>query len=735
MYEFGPYPLRVLVDQWYAKIKLSLRIKHERFGKYAEETANFYDGPINFMWDRDYSSGQGGFLQQGEEAGMPRFRMSSNRAFDAVAMFGPALYHNNPNVLVEPRMGIDVSPMAMGMDPNDPMQMEQYQALTQQEQMRRQMLKDCAEVKSAYLNWLQDETDKKTQSRRAITEAFTRGLGLLWVEMYQPPGSQFKMPRSRYVCEKDFTVDPDADYWEDVQWCARRTICPVNLAEKKFGHEPGTLKGNMESANNQAEMQASNNRESWRKRHEGQSFDLIEYWEIWSKNGIGDKLKLGTAARDARGRYQSSDGAMGKVTEWAEEIQAGDYCYLAIAQGVPFPLNVPPDLMNQPAPEPVPQEDGSVPPQQPPPSYLAIQWPVPYWYDASCGGGWPFARLYFYDKPGDVWPVPFLKPVIGELRFINWCMSFMADKVAASCRNYIAINKDAAENIREQLLDNDGPFPILELSQILGRNINEVVSFLSAPEPTEAIWKMIMAVGDRIDKATGLTELIYGLTGTQMRSATEANVRNQNLSIRPDDMAAKTEDWLSEVNAREMQAARWFCDAHDVLGAVGPLGAQVWQTLVMTSDIESVVRDYDYTVAAGTARKPNKEAKQQALTAVGQVIAPMLQTFAQMGMTQPYNAYASDLIKSHDLDPAPYLLPPFQPPQQDAAAQGPSPEEEAQHREDAHSQSLRHAEEKHQQHIVHTEEKAEVANKVTKDKGEVAVKNAKAKAKSPKKKD
>jgi hypothetical protein len=52
------------------------------------------------MWDNDgYSKGPGGFLDK-EGAVLPTFRVTINNVFKAVALFGPALYHQNPNVLV-----------------------------------------------------------------------------------------------------------------------------------------------------------------------------------------------------------------------------------------------------------------------------------------------------------------------------------------------------------------------------------------------------------------------------------------------------------------------------------------------------------------------------------------------------------------------------------------------------------------------------------------------------------
>lgn len=701
------FPLYHLCEQWLAKVTISLKVKRERFGKYADEGQQFYDSCHDFMWDKGYAQSPAGFLDKEGGATMPKFRMSLNKIFDAVAMFGPALYHQNPNILVAPRLGVDVSPVALGYNPADPMHAEMWQAEQQQEMIRREIQSSCASVKTSYLNWLQGETDKKAQARPAITESIVRGLGLLRTEMYQPPFSNIKYPRSTYLSEMDFTVDPDADYWEDLQWMAFKRVSPVNKVETKFGLPPGSLKGHMESGNNQAEMDTYAGKENRRLRNEGQSFDLIEYWEIFSKNGFGDKLHV----------------AKSQAKTAQDFSQFGDYCYLAVAKGIPFPLNLPPEAMSS-------DFDAM---------FGRIQWPIPFWYDSAGQGGWPVSRLYFYDSPQAVWPVPYVKPVISLVRFVNWCMSFLADKTAASCTTYVGVIKSASENIQNQLINNKGPYTLIELQDIFGKNINEVVSFLNPPAFSLDVWKMVAEAIELIDKGTGLTELAYGLSGVSMRSATEANVKDQNISVRPDDMAQKTEDWFTTSAVREIQAARWFCGPEDVVGAVGPQGARVWQYLLENTDVESVVRDFDYTVEAGSARKPNKNQKIQQMNEMGQVLLPALQMFGQQGMTGPFNAFIADLAKAHDIDASRYLLPEFTPPQEGATAQGPSPEEEMQTRQQLHEQELQHRQEKHELELVILEDKAEIQNKAAEDKakvqnkvaekkGEVAVKTAKQKA-------
>ncbi len=661
------HPMRTVCDAWLAKIQVALKVRHDKFGTYAEEATRFYSGSHDWMWKDKYARGSGGFLDK-EGGVLPQFRISVNKLFEAVALFGPALYHQNPNVLVSPLPREQVAPEALGLDPNDIYAMQEYQTLVADEDRDWKLKQACASVKSRYINWVQQETDKKTHARRAITEAIVAGVGYLETTIFQPPASKIVMPRSTYVSWWDVVLDPDANYYEDVQWMAVRRIQPVNLAERRFGLEPGELKGHMQSF--EAQSTPSGKKEAKQNRI-GRSFDLIEYWEVFSKNGFGDRLSDETDNREHAYDYSS----------------LGDYCWLCVSKGVPYPMNCPTSVLAE--------EQQAV--------FDKVQWPVPYWNDQD---GWPISRLTFYESPNEVWPVSLFKPAIGELRFINWCLSFLADKVAASCTTYVGMLKAAGAQIQKQISGTNSPFTVVEISEALGiKNINEAISFLNAPQFQVDIWKMISEVLDLIDKRTGVTDLLQGLSsGHAMRSAQEAKIKGDQTSVRPDDMASRTEDFLSEVAVREIQAARWFCDVPDVQPCLGRMGAMVWQNYVMSSDPDEVVRDFNYHVEAGSARKPNKQTKISQLTELAQYALPVFQQFAAQGNVEPYNAFISEYCKAQDIDPAPFQIQPQQ--------QGPSPEQQQTdaklqemdmklqqmqqamiHKEHAHAQDMRHGEE------------------------------------------
>lgn len=626
--------LAPLCQQWLTKIKDARKIKWERFGQYAVEGMKFYDAAHDWMWKDEYARGAGGFLERDSGTALPTFRMQVNRLFEVVALFGPAMYHRNPNVLVTPLRRPPISPELLGIDGQNPQAQQLFMQMSQQHELDELRRKNKAQLKQHYLNWLQTEGDKKTHARRSITEALVKGMGVLWTEVYQQRGSTTKFPWSYHISVDDIVIDPDAEYWEDIQWIARYCCHPVNLVEDAYGLPRGSLKGHMQSSGGQADMYG-HPRETANKRRYGRSFDLIEYWQIYSKNGFGDKL-----------RKTSQNNV---ITKFDFE-PFGDFCKVVVAENIPFPLNMPSPALKSESIEQL---------------FERAQWDTPYWES----GGWPCSFLSFFDRPRSVWPISIVKPAIGELRFVNWCMSFLADKVASSCTTYVAVAKQAGMEIQNQIKNGLAPYTVLEISQMTGKSVNDMVSFLDAPSFSADVWKMLAEVLELIDKRMGTVDLIYGMSDNQIRSATEANVKEQNTNIRPDDMASRVEDFLSETAVNEIACAVWHCEGRDVQPVLGDMGAMIWDQEIKTQSFDRVIHDYDYRIAAGSARKPNKNTKQRALTELGQVLLPTIQGFAMKGVVEPWNAYITEMGDAMDIDVSGFMLAPKE-------QEGPDPAEQ-----------------------------------------------------------
>lgn len=613
-------------EAWLAKIELALQWKKERFQKYADECYGFFNGPATYMWDRHREmirerAAQASTGVLGEEMMVPYFPITVNRLFEAVALYGPTLMHQYPQVSAE----VVQKPMT---DPNDP---------------NEQLAQVFAQGAEFYGNWLQVEGEKKEEARLVITEAIVKGMGVTVTDMYTPPGSQLSYPKTEFLSCNDWVCDPDAKYMRGVQWAAIRRIEPVWLVEQKFGLTPGSLQGQYQSAASQttplARQQVGNG------FPQGNSFDLIEYWDIYSKAGFGERLHTATPS-----------------PKKLDTTVFGDYCRIVVSRNIEYPLNIPPEWTAD--PESVLQNGQQI--------IEAVQWPIPFYLDSA--RGWPFEILGFYWDTDSPYPISIAKNGLGYLKFINWCMSFLADKAAAAGSTYVGVMADAAKEIKDQLLSNRSPFKIIEISNMTGKSVTDLISFLQAPAFSLDLWKMVDEVAAAFDKATGLTELLYGMTGRQLRTATEAEVKDKNVNIRPDDMLATTDAFMSRVVDKEIKAMGWRCQYEHLAPVVGEQMAYYMLTYLAQVGPDAIARDLRIRVVAESSRKPNKEGRRKALDALGQVSMATIQQFAMMGQTQPWNAFISEYAKTLDLDASQFLIQPFQPPQPEP---GPDPMQQA----------------------------------------------------------
>jgi hypothetical protein len=331
----------------------------------------------------------------------------------------------------------------------------------------------------------------------------------------------------------------------------------------------------------------------------------------------------------------------------------GDYCFMVVAPDTPYFLNMPPHLMNDPAFS-----------QNPDRVFASVAWPTPFWAKKD---SWPVSMLDFHPVHNSAWPMAHLKAGMGELKFLNWCMSFMLGHIWSSARNFIAIKKSAAEEVKNTILRGND-MELIEIDAEHG-TIKEVVEFLEQPSMQGDIWKVIDAVEKNFDKRVGLTELMYGTTGVQLRSAAEADIKQQNMTVRPQDMAKQVEGWEAEIAAKECTAARYHLHGNDVRPQLGDMGAWAWDTYFHTTDVQAASHELDYSIESGSIQRPNKEAEIRQATESMQVLLPVFEQYAQQtGDLTPLNNLISDYAKSRDLDPSRYQLsaplPPPQIPQQ-----------------------------------------------------------------------
>ena len=232
-------PLRQIANTWVKKLKAAEKYK-KPFTDDAKEAGQFYDGDHNWMWKDSYARGDRGY---NSSISPPSFRMQLNKVFELVEIFGSVIYHRNPVRTVTVMQPPDVPLMHLGLDqplgPDGNPSPEQMQiiATVKEEQAQREQRQIAADLMQAYLNWTPVELDLKRQARKVVNEAIIKGAGLFWTELVTldtsgggdvPP---MRMVGSFYDSIDNLLIDPDFDNEDDMQWCARKCVRPIDEVE------------------------------------------------------------------------------------------------------------------------------------------------------------------------------------------------------------------------------------------------------------------------------------------------------------------------------------------------------------------------------------------------------------------------------------------------------------------------------------------------------------------------
>ena len=610
------HPLQSIVEGWLGVIDKCKQVKKEAFQDDADEAMRFFAGPYNWVWDKRYARKSG---DEDDDGGTPEptFKMQVNKTSEVVQIFGPTLYHRNPDRKVTPTAITSISeiiPPELAQDP-------QLAALIQDEQSTLPAIKFQRKVQSMLmeriLNYTPNELGLKDHARQAIDEALIKGMGLLWTETWTDPLGRQKLVGSFYDTVDNLFIDPDAETIEDALFIIRKRFAPIWEVAERYGYDEKELKGNIESWTSQGSTTGQAGEDYRRKG--GKANDSMCYYEIYSKMGVGHLLT-------------------GVKTELKNALDGlGKYVYLVVAPGTPYPLNLNKKLL-----EKAGNDDDLI---------EATSWPIPFWED----GVWPFTPIIFHAVPRCPWPQSHMKPGMGELKFLNWAYSFLASKIGITSRDFLACPKSVAEEFKDAIL-NGKDLTLIEIEDMHGKTIQEVISFLQHPNFNGDIWHVIAAVEQNFEKRIGLNEMSYGMAQKQIRVAADAEVRQQATQVRPQDMANKVEDSMSAVARKEGIASRWLYERKDVEPVLGPSAAILWEMYIQNSDSSRVALELDYRVEAGQARKPNKEKEVQNMQTAMQTILPVLIETGNFGAA---NALIQDWAKSIDIiDPERYTLQP-----------------------------------------------------------------------------
>lgn len=599
-----------LVDIWVHRLAAAAVMK-KRFDKIAEQCMEFYQAGAGFMWEdkfkRDFFAGK---------LPSPKFKITIAKLYEFVSIYGPHLFWQYAKRKVMTQRQLVLRPEFFG-DPNDPSVQQVYQQVLMQDTIEQSICNLSNEMMSNYLDWSQREQPFGglcIHGQMAVTEALVKGMGCLWPDSYSFPGSDQKFTRLRFKTINNLYIDPDCrdPLLETAGYIALKHVSPIWEVEKKFNLPKGTLagKGNASSM----EQYTRNN---LRKQTAGDpgvksTHDMIEWYEIWSRCGVGPRHTANTHSI---------------IDDFDETV--GDYAYLCVANGVPFPLNAPPTNFFA---------DGDRPPASPEDVAKMFEWRFadygdlfPCWKDHR----WPVALLSFNKLPNTPWALAPSAPGLGELIAINILTSAFVDQAWNDRKLLIGYLKSAMADVKGAL-ESENSVELVPINDNALKSINECIQYLQAPGRQNNLLEAIEMLSNNFDKRVGLSELQYGMSSTQIRVASDVRTRTDNANIRPEKMSKDVAVWYSEASQLEMFAAALYVEGRSLTHLLGGYGASQWDALIKSMPLEQLMREMKATVEASEVRRPNHERDTANVQALQQYITPLLQMFAQeTGKTQP----------------------------------------------------------------------------------------------------
>lgn len=586
--------LQRIVNLWTDKIVLAKQAKKKHFSEQADRIWKFYQQPTHSFFYDDF------FATAKKTGKGPQLRMTVNKVHEFVALMLPYLHSKVPVRTVTPRRLIP--PPALGaLFAQNPQQGQ----MVSQQLMNTQM---ADELRSWLLQYVLNTSASgaacslRDECRYSVTESITKGAGLVWHELVDRPDGY--LAGSFYDTVDNLFIDPNVSLLREASFIVRKRRRAVWQVADEFGLPFETVRkywnGYCDTRRQEMDTVPKELIDS-----EEDDQETCVYYEVFSRCGLGHRFVA--ADHVLKGFGPALDAA-------------GKHIYLAILPGCPYPLNLPDAAMEAGTP------DEEV--------FARLQWPIAFWGDLD--SPWPFTMLSYYHGE-TVWPISPLKAGIPYQEFLNCAYSWLMTRIRMTGRDLIVASSALTKDLKHAL-QYGGDQSVIEYPGATTdlKGMLEVVQF---PSVNRDAYEIINYVSQGFEKATGLTELMYGSSGaTQPRSAAEVQIKQNATNIRPEDMAECVEAWQRAIAKKEGAANRLYVSPKAVSRMFGEDPSQempgylsmLWANLVSTQDPYVAHGEVEYSVEAGSGRKKNRLKQLQDLQDASQTVLPLLMQVWQM---------------------------------------------------------------------------------------------------------
>lgn len=396
-------------------------------------------------------------------------------------------------------------------------------------------------VVEAVLNYTPNECHLADESRIVCDEAVMDGRGA----SYSGIDDVLGLPTTWRVAIEDVVIDPDARRPEDALWIAYRRRIPIWQVEEDYASDEAKRVSNDEGlrqtlcAYEPDNGEADDETTSADDEDEDGTNELVTVYEVYSRMGYGWR-------------------GLDVPEEFADLDDSVKFRKIVLVEGHDRPV------------------------------FLG-RWETDLYVDRV----WPFSFLDLTPTKNSLWPVSLMAAAMPHQRAINLLSTIALDKAKTHARELIAVPKGLPQEVKDQIVTGG----LTEVLEVAGNDpsmrLSDLVQKWESGAISPEIREQIAFHMDMFGQITGLLPILKGSgSEQQIRSATEADIRDRNARSRLTDLAERVEDWASDVARKEGLLLRLECEAEDVDRVVGGSlrGKLGWRLCLKTLGVELPIR-------------------------------------------------------------------------------------------------------------------------------------------------
>ncbi len=617
---------------WLSRIRHAEKVKERVFGETAKKLWGFLTREYSELYcqmtdeqDRPFPVDDG-----------PMYKPRLNLCQEFVDVYAPLILAQSPTRVVSvdrPQFPEEVyraaMPMMMGEGgPQGGPQMVPYAMFDDQ---LRAGLQTGATLQNWWLNYTPREYKQMREARLALKEGLVKGRGVCWHSMMKT--GSLLLPVSFYDTVDNLLVDPDSSTMRDAGYVVRRRDLPTWLASRVLGIEEKKLIGLAKKQRDKGGKPIVTSDEDV----EDDGIDRIQYYEVWSRIGIGHVLAT------------DEDTTLAPLKESLDAH--GEHVWLAICEGASEPLNLDPDLLLKSESE----------------IKAAIEWPIQTF--GKIADPWPCSILDFKPNSDNAWASSPMAPGLPMQVFQDHLYGYIMSRVRNACRTILLLANECPEELITTLRGGKDLGIVRIPREQLGKLAGEMYEILEIPPLKREVWELLDVNAYYFQKAVGLDPALSGSRQTESRSAAESKIRQGAVSGRARDMGNQVDTWMGSMAQKEGILTRLQVGPQHIhkflgepfqpeAGIIGPL-TNVWANLVNVPDGDpyAAAEDFAYNIVSGSGREKNKESQREDIMTLAQTVLPVvMQTAGKMaeagmpGAFEKYNEFIRKLSESLDTD-------------------------------------------------------------------------------------